>query len=44
MSDIIRKSDSQLRWMILFLNCLLMIGNYYCYDIPAALKTQVKII
>mmetsp|Transcript_26228 Transcript_26228/g.38868 ORF Transcript_26228/g.38868 Transcript_26228/m.38868 type:complete len:571 (+) Transcript_26228:73-1785(+) len=38
---IVSKSQSQLRWMILLLNCILMIGNYYCYDIPAALKTQM---
>jgi MFS family permease len=36
-----QKSDSYLRWVILFLTCILMIGNYYCYDIPAAMKTQL---
>lgn len=24
-----------------FLSCVMMIGNYYCYDNPAALKTQI---
>ena len=37
-----QKSESNFRWLILLLCCLMMIGNYYCYDIPAALKTQLK--
>lgn len=36
------KSDSLMRWAILCLSCLAMIGNYYCYDNPAALKTQLQ--
>lgn len=36
------KSQSPLRWLILFLACVMMIGNYYCYDNPAALKTQIE--
>jgi hypothetical protein len=35
------KSESQWRWAILFLTCVMMIGNYYCYDIPAALNSQM---
>jgi MFS family permease len=35
------KPESLTRWMILFLTCVMMIGNYYCYDIPAALNTQM---
>lgn len=35
------KSQSPLRWLILVLACLMMIGNYYCYDNPAALKSQI---
>jgi MFS family permease len=35
------KATSSLRWLILFLNCIMMIGNYYCYDIPAALHLQM---
>jgi hypothetical protein len=31
-----------LRWGVLALSCLLMVGNYYCYDNPAALKTQLQ--
>lgn len=31
-----------LRWSVLALSCLLMVGNYYCYDNPAALKTQLQ--
>ncbi len=42
MSDVVKdKSESPLRWFILFFCCLMMIGNYYCYDIPAALHTQM---
>lgn len=32
-----------LRWSVLALSCLLMVGNYYCYDNPAALKTQMQL-
>jgi MFS family permease len=35
------KSESTWRWMILLLTCTMMIGNYYCYDIPAALNSQM---
>ena len=27
--------------IILVLGCLMMVGSYYCFDIPAALKTQI---
>lgn len=37
-----RKSESVLRWGVLFMACLMMIANYYCYDIPAALHQQLK--
>ena len=36
------KSDSKIRWLILMLSCSAMIGNYYCFDNPAALKTQLS--
>jgi hypothetical protein len=36
------KAESPMRWAILVLTCLIMIGNYYSYDNPAALKTQIK--
>ena len=42
MTDKVEKNKSVLRWVILFLTCLMMIGNYYAYDIPAALHTQLK--
>ncbi|KAG0203441.1 hypothetical protein BGX28_004268 [Mortierella sp. GBA30] len=29
-------------WAVLLLACLLLFGNYYCYDIPAALNVQLK--
>jgi hypothetical protein len=35
------KSQSVWRWAILVLACLMLVGSYYCYDIPAALKTQL---
>jgi hypothetical protein len=35
------KCQSQWRWLILLLGCLMMIGSYYCFDIPAALITQI---
>ena len=35
------KSESKLRWLILFLTCLMMMGCYYAVDNPAALKTQI---
>jgi MFS family permease len=38
---LLSKAQSKLRWVILFLNCIMMVGNYYAYDIPAALKTQL---
>lgn len=37
----ITKSTSMLRWPILVLACVMLIGSYYCYDIPAAIKTQL---
>lgn len=36
------KPESQLRWVILVLQCFILMGNYYCYDIPAAIKTQLE--
>lgn len=35
------KSESVWRWAILVLGCFMMVGSYYCFDIPAALKTQI---
>jgi len=35
------KPESMTRWLILVLACTMMIGNYYCYDIPAALHSQM---
>jgi hypothetical protein len=39
--DFVEKPQSSLRWIMLLIFCLTMITNYYCYDIPAALKSQV---
>lgn len=38
---IAEKSKSPLRWPVLVLACLMLIGSYYCYDIPSSLKTQI---
>jgi MFS family permease len=38
---LVKKSESPWRWLILLLTCVMMIGNYYSYDNPAALKTQI---
>ena len=37
-----KKAESPWRWVVLALTCLVMIGNYYSYDNPAALKTQIE--
>lgn len=39
---VVAKNQSPFRWLVLLLGCLMMIGPYYCFDIPAALKTQLK--
>ena len=36
------KPDLPVRWLVLFLACLMMIGNYYCYDNPSALLSQLQ--
>jgi hypothetical protein len=28
----------KLRWVMLFLACFFVVGNYFCYDYPALLK------
>ena len=35
------KSTSIVRWPILVLACLMLVGSYYCFDIPAALNQQL---
>lgn len=35
------KCRSPVRWIILVLGCLMMVGSYYSFDIPSALKTQI---
>jgi len=37
-----RRGQSWLRWVVLLLISEAQFGNYYCYDIPAALVTQMK--
>ena len=39
---ILEKSRSPMRWPVLVLACLMLIGSYYCFDIPSALKTQIN--
>jgi hypothetical protein len=44
-SDSFTKAPSDpyaLRWVVLLLNCLLLVGNYYAYDNPAALSTLLE--
>ncbi|KAF1328423.1 Major facilitator superfamily, partial [Globisporangium splendens] len=36
------KSQKRVRWVVLVLSCVLMVGNYYCFDNPAALKSQLQ--
>ena len=38
----LEKSKLNVRWLVLLLLSLLMTGNYYCYDNPAALYTQLS--
>ncbi|KAF9973677.1 hypothetical protein BGZ73_003044 [Actinomortierella ambigua] len=33
---------SRIRWFILMLSCFLLFGNYFAYDNPAALNTQLQ--
>ena len=42
MANFDERSESPKRWLILFLGCVMMIGSYYCLDIPAAVKTQLN--
>eukprot|EP01031_Cornospumella_fuschlensis_P028549 gene28549-34461_t len=37
----VEKCRSPVRWVVLVLACAMMVGSYYCFDIPAALKTQI---
>jgi len=39
---VLGKSSLPQRWLVLALASLLMIGNYYCYDNPAALLLQLR--
>lgn len=42
-SSISQQSEAKmLRWAVLFLTCILVIGIYYSLDIPAALHQQLK--
>ena len=40
-SLVILKPQSRFRWIILLLSCVMMVGSYYAYDIPAALKSPL---
>ena len=37
------KPDSVVRWTVLVLSCIMLLGSYYCFDIPSALKTQIGV-
>lgn len=36
------KTPSYFKWLILLLSCFSLMGNYYCFDIPGALKSVIK--
>jgi len=38
----IRRSKSNIRWLVLFLSCFSMFGNYYCFDTVTALAKPLK--
>ena len=40
--EIYDKPKSRLRWFVLVLACLMLVGSYYCFDIPSACKTQLE--
>ncbi len=40
-NDLPHKPASKLRWTVLVLSCVMMLGSYYCFDIPSAIKTQI---
>ena len=37
------RNELRVRWTVLALACLALMGSYYCYDIPAATMTQMEI-
>ncbi|DAZ98194.1 TPA: hypothetical protein N0F65_005326, partial [Lagenidium giganteum] len=41
-SDIMEHVHDRQRWVVLALTCVLLTAVYYCYDNPAALKTQLQ--
>ena len=38
----VSRSKLRIRWFVLFLTSILMIGNYYCFDEPSALKNELN--
>lgn len=38
---LMEKANLAMRWPMLVLICFALIGDFYCYDNPAALKTQL---
>ena len=34
--------DTKLRWLALALACLYQLGNYYCYDFPSVLESNIE--
>ena len=41
-TTIVEKPKSTIRWFVLVLACLMLIGSYFCNDQPAAVKTQIE--
>lgn len=41
-ASIAEDGDGGMRWIVLFLSCWIMFGNYYAYDNPAALNRPLQ--
>jgi MFS family permease len=41
-SNVLSRSSTSTRWPVLMFACVAMLGSYYCYDIPGALKDQMQ--
>ena len=37
-----KQGNLHLRWIVLMMNCILLIGNYYAYDLPSALAPRLR--
>ena len=37
------KHNSFMKWVVLICSCMTLLGNYYCFDSPGALKSLLKV-